>query len=171
MFSASIIRIEPGWLGMILSPRGLLSITLPLKTKGAAERAIINRSRHLPGEWCENPSPFKPYKEAIRGYFKGTIKRFSLPLDLENATDFERAVWKTTCAIPYSETRSYGWVASMIRRPEAVRAVGNALGRNPLPIFIPCHRVVRSNGSLGGFGAGLDWKQRLLELEARFSGK
>jgi methylated-DNA-[protein]-cysteine S-methyltransferase len=75
-------------------------------------------------------------------------------------------VWEITRLIPYGETRSYAWVAEQIGQPRAVRAVGQALGKNPLPIIIPCHRVITSNGKLGGFGGGLEMKKRLLSLEA-----
>lgn len=80
-------------------------------------------------------------------------------------TEFERQVYLVVSAIPYGETRTYKWVAEQIGRPNAVRAVGRALNRNPLPILVPCHRVVKSNGELGGYKFGLELKKRLLELE------
>ncbi|GAH65608.1 unnamed protein product, partial [marine sediment metagenome] len=86
-------------------------------------------------------------------------------LDLSGATDFQRKVWETTRLIPYGETRSYAWVAEQIKQPRALRAVGQALGRNPLPIIVPCHRVVASNGKPGGFTGGIEVKKRLLHLE------
>ncbi len=87
-------------------------------------------------------------------------------LDLSTATPFQRQVWEKTRLIPYGETRSYSWVAEQIGKPGAARAVGQALGRNPLPIIIPCHRVVASDGKLCGFAGGLGMKRRLLSLEA-----
>jgi len=86
-------------------------------------------------------------------------------LDLSGATPFQRMVWEATRLIPYGETRSYAWVAGQVNKPGAARAVGQALGRNPLPIIIPCHRVIRGDGSLGGFSNGLEVKERLLHLE------
>lgn len=81
---------------------------------------------------------------------------------------FPRAVWRTAASIPWGETRTYGWVAARIGRPRAVRAVGTALAANPWPLIVPCHRVVRKDGLLGGFSAGAGWKEYLIGLEARF---
>ncbi len=86
-------------------------------------------------------------------------------------TQFQKAVWRATAGIPYGETRSYAWVAKRIGNPRAVRAVGQALGANPVPIIIPCHRVIGSSGKLCGFAGGLALKQRLLELENRNGAK
>ncbi len=111
----------------------------------------------------------KEYLDALEGYFGGNVKEFSFALDLGRASDFDRAVWKATRKIPYGEIETYGGIAAKIGRPGAARAVGGALGRNPLPIPIPCHRVVRRDGSPGGFSAGIEWKHRLLALEANFA--
>jgi methylated-DNA-[protein]-cysteine S-methyltransferase len=100
----------------------------------------------------------------LAAYFRGTRHRFELPL-APRGTDFQRQVWRALTEIPYGETRSYGEVARAIGRPAAVRAVGAANGRNPLPIVVPCHRVIGSDGSLTGFAWGLAAKTRLLELE------
>lgn len=99
-------------------------------------------------------------------YFAGRRQRFTLPLDLAG-TPFQRRVWKALQTIPFGETRSYGQIAAQIGNPRAVRAVGAANGRNPLPIVGPCHRVIGSNGTLTGFAGGLETKARLLELEGR----
>jgi O-6-methylguanine DNA methyltransferase len=88
-----------------------------------------------------------------------------VPLDLSAGTAFQQAVWQALCRIPYGETRSYAWVAGQIGRPRATRAVGSACGANPIPVIVPCHRVIASDGSLGGFSCGLKWKKRLLALE------
>lgn len=101
----------------------------------------------------------------LSAYFAGRLRAFSSPCDLGQMPRFTRAVLRITAQIPYGEVKSYRWVAKRLGRPKAVRAVGNALARNPMPIIIPCHRVVRSDGSLGGFALGLKWKRRLLELE------
>jgi O-6-methylguanine DNA methyltransferase len=87
------------------------------------------------------------------------------PLDLAGATDFQRRVWAALQRIPPGRTRTYAQIAQAVGRPAAVRAVGNACGANPIPVLIPCHRVVCTGGGLGGFGGGLDWKCRLLERE------
>jgi methylated-DNA-[protein]-cysteine S-methyltransferase len=101
----------------------------------------------------------------LASYFAGHKVDFPDRLDLSAAYDFQREVWEATRLIPYGETRSYSWVAAQIEKPKAVRAVGQALGRNPLPVIIPCHRVLASDGALGGFGGGLVMKRFLLNLE------
>ena len=98
-------------------------------------------------------------------YFAGTRTEFTVPLS-PAGTDFQRTVWRALQRIPYGETRTYGEIAEAVGRPGAARAVGTANHRNPVPIIIPCHRVVGANGQLCGFGGGLDVKRRLLELEA-----
>lgn len=101
----------------------------------------------------------------LGAYFRGGRPDFSrLPLRMDG-TPFQQEVWKALQAIPYGETRTYGQIASTIGRPKAVRAVGGACGRNPLPIVVPCHRVVGADGSLTGFSCGLDRKRFLLSLE------
>jgi methylated-DNA-[protein]-cysteine S-methyltransferase len=106
-------------------------------------------------------------RRQLEQYFAGDLWHFDLPLDLTtgSSTPFQRRVWSTTRQIPYGAVRSYGEIARAIDNPRAARAVGQALGRNPLLIVIPCHRVLRSDGGLGGFGAGLDNKRALLTLE------
>ncbi len=101
---------------------------------------------------------------AVRHYLEGTQRDLDAYL-APDGTPFQRAVWDATRGIPYGEVRSYAWVARQIGNPKGVRAVAQALGANPLLLFVPCHRVVRSNGDLGGFGCGLDIKLRLLSLE------
>jgi methylated-DNA-[protein]-cysteine S-methyltransferase len=103
--------------------------------------------------------------ERLRAYFAGHRADFPDRLDLSTATTFQRKAWEATRLIPYGETRSYKWVAEQIETPASARAAGQALGRNPLPIIIPCHRVLASNGGLGGFSGGLEMKKRLLRLE------
>jgi len=101
----------------------------------------------------------------LSSYFSGRLRSFSARCDLGGLPPFTRAVLKITARIPYGEVRSYRWVAERLGKPKAMRAVGNALARNPIPIIIPCHRVVRSDGTLGGYALGLNWKRRLLVLE------
>lgn len=101
-------------------------------------------------------------------YFEGTRTQFSVPLKPEGTT-FQRAVWNALEQIPYGETRTYGDIARAVGNPSASRAVGMANHHNPIPIMIPCHRVVATGGKLGGFGGGVDLKRRLLQLEAEHS--
>jgi O-6-methylguanine DNA methyltransferase len=98
-------------------------------------------------------------------YFRRERKTFDLPLQIEGYSDFLKKVWQALSKIPYAETRNYSEVAAVINNPAAVRAVGNACGKNPLPIVIPCHRVLRKDGALGGFSAGEGIKEKLLALE------
>lgn len=100
----------------------------------------------------------------LREYFAGRRRTFDAPLDMRG-TEFQRAVWSEVARIPYGETASYGEVARRVGKPGAARAVGAAVGANPLPILIPCHRVIGADGSLTGYGAGLDVKAGLLRLE------
>lgn len=101
----------------------------------------------------------------FRLYFAGELHLFDLPLEVVG-TDFQKRVWSLLRGIPYGETRSYGQLAREMGAPRAMRAVGAANGRNPIPIIVPCHRVIGASGKLVGFGGGLDWKRFLLDLEA-----
>ncbi|MDR0840442.1 MAG: methylated-DNA--[protein]-cysteine S-methyltransferase [Christensenellaceae bacterium] len=100
----------------------------------------------------------------LQAYFSGARKVFDLPL-APRGTAFQRAVWDGLLRIPYGETVAYGQLAASLGRPNAARAVGGACGKNPIAIVIPCHRVVGANGALTGFGGGLAWKTRLLDVE------
>jgi methylated-DNA-[protein]-cysteine S-methyltransferase len=107
----------------------------------------------------------KPAMEQLSSYFAGELQTFDLLL-APQGTQFQKRVWKALLTIPYGETRSYAQIADAIGSPKAVRAVGAANGQNPIPIVIPCHRVIGSNGKLTGFGGGLPMKRRLLDLES-----
>ena len=120
-------------------------------------------------DWIYNEVPFEIVRRQLAEYFAGERKDFDLPLSL-SGTEFQVAVLKALQQIPYGETMSYGAVAKQIGRPKAVRAVGAANGRNPIPIIVPCHRVIGTSGDLTGFGGGLDTKAALLRLEAENSG-
>jgi len=110
------------------------------------------------------------YNDTVAGeldeYFAGRLHEFTVPLDLRG-TPFQRQVWELLRGIPYGETRSYSQIAHALGRPAAVRAVGGANARNPVSIIVPCHRVIGSDGTLTGYGGGLDKKEALLKLEAR----
>jgi methylated-DNA-[protein]-cysteine S-methyltransferase len=107
-------------------------------------------------------------KRQLRAYFAGELCWFELPLDVIG-TDFQKRVWRALRSIPYGTTRSYSSIAGEIGAPRAVRAVGAANGRNPIPIVVPCHRVIGANGDLVGFGGGLRVKKLLLDLETRYA--
>ena len=116
-------------------------------------------------DWTHNERPFAEAARQLTEYFAGERHDFDLPLRL-NGTEFQLLVLDELRRIPYGETTSYGDIAKRIGRPKAVRAVGAANGRNPIPIIVPCHRVIGSGGALTGFGGGLDTKKALLKLEA-----
>jgi methylated-DNA-[protein]-cysteine S-methyltransferase len=128
---------------------------------GNSKRCLIPRP-----EWTKNQAPFAEVMRQLRAYFDGKLKEFDLPLTLEG-TEFQRRVWTNLLAIPYGETISYAELAERIGNLKAVRAVGLANGSNPIPIIIPCHRVIGSDGSLTGFGGGLATKKQLLALESK----
>jgi methylated-DNA-[protein]-cysteine S-methyltransferase len=110
----------------------------------------------------------KPVVDQLDSYFCGNLTRFAIPLDLAG-TEFQLKVWRALCGIPYGETRAYGQIARALGRPGAARAVGLANNHNPVPIIVPCHRVIGADGSLAGYGGGLPRQRRLLDLEARFA--
>ena len=128
------------------------------------------RVLHLPGrharrpDWVSAEEPFAPAVEQLEEYFAGERTAFDLPL-ASSGSRFEQAVWGALSEIPYGETRSYGEVAAAIGRPDRARAVGVANARNPIAIIVPCHRVIGSDGSLTGYGGGLERKRALLDLE------
>jgi len=125
--------------------------------------------RHEPEpDWVLNEQPFADARQQLTEYFAGERKEFDLPLGL-TGTEFQLLVLEELKRIPYGETTSYGDIAARIGRPKAVRAVGAANGRNPIPIIVPCHRVIGSGGALTGFGGGLNTKKALLRLEAENS--
>ena len=153
-----------GWCGLIKGNSGLLKILLPEPEKASVEDKI--RSQY-PLFSVYAPEDFLPEKEALCLYFSGGGLVFPFPLDFAGATAFQQAVWNATKIIPSGQIRTYRWVSKRIKHPHSMRAVGNALGRNPFPLVIPCHRVIREDGMLGGFSAplGLQMKVALLELE------
>ena len=116
-------------------------------------------------DWIYNEKPLTQVRQQLTEYFAGKRKRFDLPLRLAG-TEFQVSVLEALQKIPYGETVSYGEVAKRIGRPKAMRAVGAANGRNPIPIVVPCHRVIGRSGDLTGFGGGIDTKEALLRLEA-----
>lgn len=160
-----IFNTDGGWVGILGSTQGLRRTTLPQPSEQPVRQLLGDSLGQA--EWA--PHLFTGLMERFRAYFAGHRMTFPDELDLSGATPFQRRVWEVTRLIPYGETRSYLWVAEQIKQPGAVRAVGQALGSNRLPIIIPCHRVLAKSGSLGGFGGGLEMKSYLLSLEASAS--
>jgi O-6-methylguanine DNA methyltransferase len=151
-----------GALRLYGTERGLLAVTLPNESHEVAEA----RLRRLLGAVTlrEDETVHAASLEQLSAYFAGARRCFDLPLD-PRGTPFQRLVWEAVAAVPYGETRSYGEIARMIGRPAAARAVGAANGANPLPPIIPCHRLVGTDGSLTGYGGGLETKRWLLDFE------
>lgn len=139
----------------------------PLVLAGHREALhIIRFHGHQEASWVVDSLPFRDAIEQLTAYFAGELTAFNLTLAPEG-TAFQQSVWRALLTIPYGETTTYGAIARQIGRPAAIRAVGAANGANPIPIVIPCHRVIGSDGKLTGFGGGLPTKERLLRLESR----
>jgi len=120
--------------------------------------------KQFSGEIVRNDKRNKEALSQLKKYVKGELRHFKCPLDLKG-TPFQKKVWSALTKIPYGQTRSYQDIARAIGHPKAFRAVGNANGSNPAPLIVPCHRVIESNGGLGGFGHGLKVKKQLLDFE------
>jgi methylated-DNA-[protein]-cysteine S-methyltransferase len=143
---------------------------MTLAARGNALCGIwFNGQKHQPdfSQWpIDDAHPvFAIAIEQLKAYFAGTRDTFDVALNLESGTDFQQAVWQALCSIAPGQTMSYGDICRAIGKPKAARAVGAAIGRNPISIVVPCHRVVGSNGALTGYAGGLDRKVALLELE------
>lgn len=144
---------------VVASERGICRVILPQRNRRAAVREALadfpdaQPDRRLSGA------------RAIKRYFEGDPLPDDVPIDLSAVPKFHRDVYRMTQAIPHGETRSYKWVASCLGKVTAVRAVGTALARNPVPLVVPCHRVVSSDGTLGGWSGPTGWKERLLKIE------
>jgi methylated-DNA-[protein]-cysteine S-methyltransferase len=144
-----------GPLTLFAAPRGLTGLSFPRRAAGLDERD-------------RDPAALAAAAGQLEAYFAGRRRAFELPLDLAG-TPFQRRVWAELRRIPYGETVSYSELAARVGRPDVVRAVAAAVGRTPVPIVVPCHRVVGADGSLTGYGGGLQRKRALLDLEARVS--
>lgn len=160
-----VIQIPMGWMGLLASSVGLCRTTLPQRTQYECMIALgsdVDMARNT-------PEHFETLREKLTRYFYGELVTFiDEPIDIAEASRFNRSVWNVCRTIPFGETRSYKWLAIRAGSPSAYRAAGQSMAKNKLPIIIPCHRVVTTNGSLGGFGRGatqVDLKRRLLDLE------
>jgi len=170
------IQSPVGPLFLAASGRGLVALEFDARDPG--QQTIRPNPRDLRAEHTdpnrrlrfeESPRLMRPYVDQLREYFARRRREFNLPLDLRG-TDFQLACWRALVAIPYGETRTYADIARAVGKPHAFRAVGMANNRNPIAIVVPCHRVIASDGTLCGYGGGLDIKRKLLELEGALSG-
>ena len=156
-----VFETDYGWIGIVSSDIGVKSLYLPR----ASRHEIESEVEHRYGSLRFDPSGFQDLKDRLIQYFRGEVVQFNDPVDLSDGTEFSRLVWKAVKAIPRGELRTYKEIAESISKPRASRAVGGALNANPVPIIVPCHRVIGSDGSLTGFASGLDLKQKMLLSE------
>jgi methylated-DNA-[protein]-cysteine S-methyltransferase len=160
-FYRSVWQSPIGPLTMVASERGLLRLEFGVaRVSGPGTRIGNLRDATL----IESAHILAPYQLALQSYLAGELRDFTVPLDLRG-TDFQMRCWQALLKIPYGETRTYAQQARAIGQPDACRAVGMANGDNPIAIIVPCHRVIASDGSLHGYGGGLDLKRKLLDLE------
>jgi methylated-DNA-[protein]-cysteine S-methyltransferase len=152
-----------GWVGVAWSERGLVATTLPQPSEAEALNQLPESSGAIPG--AAHSLDVAALLDKLRRYFEGEPIAFDEPLDPTIGTEFQRRVWVLTRDIPRGQTRTYGQMARVAESPGAARAVGQAMARNPWPIIVPCHRVLGSDGSLTGFGGGIDMKRRMLQME------
>ncbi len=160
------VETPAGVFGAVLTSRGLSRLIFPGEDFAQCEVWV---RRWEPGAArTDEQSALLHLGEQLTAYFEGTLREFTVPLDLRG-TPFQLRVWKALQEVGYGELRTYGQVASGMGATKAVRAVGAANGANPVPIIVPCHRIIGSNGRLVGYGGGLDMKRRLLEVEGVMS--
>jgi methylated-DNA-[protein]-cysteine S-methyltransferase len=151
-----------GRLLLATTPHGLVRVSFPIEP---SEKVLEELAGSVSPRILESPTKLDEARRELESYFEGRLIDFDLPLDWQLTHGFYRKVLRATARIPYGQTRNYKQMATKAGSPRAVRATGSALGSNPLPIIVPCHRVLRTGGALGGYGGGLDTKQALLELE------
>lgn len=162
-------RRLPGQQTIRPNPRDLRAESGLKNRRSADERVNGRAAKKAKFQFEESKSALRPYIPELEEYFAGKRREFSFDLDLRG-TDFQLACWQALLAIPYGETRSYADIAREVGCPQGFRAVGMANNRNPVAIVVPCHRVIGSDGSLAGYGGGLEIKRKLLELEGALSG-
>lgn len=156
-----VFQTRIGWIGVAWTARGIVALELPRRSRADVLKDLQNQ---IPDGIVAN-APVEMKKELLE-YAQGRRRVFDLPLDWALVKPFQRLVLIAANKIPFGETRTYGWVAKQIGKPRAARAVGRALATNPIPLILPCHRVIGSNGSLTGYGGGLPLKRKLLEMES-----
>ena len=163
MRQAIVFKSRWGWIGVSETTKGIDVVVLPKPSRRAVLLELQLPEADLLGS---RSSPrLRKAQAQLTGYLAGTRRSFDLPLDLSPGTNFQRKVWRTLRRVSYGRLRSYQWVARRVGGIQYARAVGNAVGANPVPIVIPCHRIVAQDTSLGGFSGGLSTKRKLLSLE------
>jgi O-6-methylguanine DNA methyltransferase len=158
-----IFRTPWGWMGLSETAKGIDAVVLPKRSKQAV-LSSLNGQGGLVGTGSSSPR-LEAARQQVQEYLSGIRTTFDLPLDFSRGTVFQRQVWRILQRVPYGKLRSYQWVATRAGGRHYARAVGNAVGANPLPLIVPCHRIVGQDASLGGFSGGLPTKRKLLTLE------
>ncbi|MET0559269.1 MAG: methylated-DNA--[protein]-cysteine S-methyltransferase [Solirubrobacterales bacterium] len=151
-----------GRLLLARTPRGLVRVGLPNQD---ADQLLAELAARVSPRVLETAAPLDEARRELDLYFEGKLTEFELPLDWQLSRDFRRRALRAISRIPYGQTRSYTQIATSAGNERAVRAAGTACGTNPIPVVVPCHRVLRSSGGLGGYGGGLPMKEELLRLE------
>jgi O-6-methylguanine DNA methyltransferase len=164
MTRAVIFKSQWGWMGVAESERGIAAVILPQASKAKVADGLGTAVTEF-----SDSSRLRQARRQLTEYLAGSRTEFDLPIDLSKGTVFQRRVWKTLRAIPYGELWSYRGLASRVAGVQYARAVGGAVGANPLPIVVPCHRVVAQDATIGGFACGLPAKRKLLALEGSLS--
>ena len=158
-----VFPTDMGWVGALASTHGLRRMSTRATPQEALEELGPEATRAV-----HDPAALAEVRRQVTAYLKGEqISLLDIRLDLDDSPPFFGAAWEACRRIPAGETRSYRWLAAQAGSPRAVRAAGQAMARNPIALVVPCHRVIASDGSLHGYGGGLDQKARLLELERR----
>jgi len=155
-----MVETAAGWVGIEVTNKGVRRLTLPAQDRQSAIAELGIEEKDI-----THDAGGAGLADRLKHFFMGEPVVFKEGLDLSGASEFQQQVYEAACRIPFGKTKSYGQLAKDIGKPGAARAVGQALGANPLPILIPCHRIVAADGGLGGFSGGLDTKKNLLAME------
>ncbi len=161
-FYYTLFETEFGWVRLVASENGICQLVWHQPSRDGALDSLGGDAGFI-----EDSAPFYNLPQRLQYYFGGEKVDFPDRVDLSSITPFQYSTLEIVRSIPYGETRSYSWIAANLRRPQACRAVGQALRRNPIPVIIPCHRVIGANGRLVGFSGGLSLKSLLLNLESQ----
>ncbi len=172
-YHAAVFKTPLGWVGVSATPRGIREVISPQARRDRVEESLslphLLRSASALGGSVSAVKVIESHlvqaRAQLTAYCEGRRRILNLPLDMDQGSEFQRRVWQETLKIPYGETSTYLKIALPLGGRSMARAVGMALGANPLPLIIPCHRVIASDGSLGGYSGGIQVKQALLRLE------
>jgi methylated-DNA-[protein]-cysteine S-methyltransferase len=168
MMNYYLFETDWGWAGIVVTKKGVCCLELPAKNKEMAKKRLLQRCP------AAAPGPKPPAGLArravaeLQAYFKGKRVELDIPVDLSGLTPFQKKAYQHLKRVGYGKKKTYKWLAESMGAPKAAMAVAGALARNPIPLIIPCHRIIRSDGTIGGFSGpgGVNMKKRMLKLEA-----